>query len=402
MKKVKFAIIAVTALCAVLTSSTSCCRKQEEKQAKYIFVMIADGMGLNQVAAYESYQNYKNGTTGEHSLRFTQFPHGGVTTTYSASNAITCSAAAGTAIASGHKTNEHYLGVDAEGERVTSMAETLRDEGYKVGIVTSVTINHATPSAFYGHSNNRYGYYELCSDLYNSGFEFFAGNGIRGINGPNKDKEDADIMIARNGYDVYFGLEAFTTREEDGGKVLILPKNSKGQDAPDYDISKELNEDSTADLLQAGIDYLGDEEPFFIMCEGGDIDWGAHANMIFPLFDKISAFNDAVEVAYKFYLEHPDETLIVVTSDHDTGGLVLGHDKGYHIKWNELEEDYSKVNTHTISMEENREICAKHNIAWTHYTHTGSPVGLFAIGVGAEKFAGYMDNTEIYSKVVVK
>ena len=124
-------------------------------QAKYVFYFIGDGMGTNQVLGTEMYLSELKGEIGRERLCMTQFPYSGQAATFSASNGITDSAAAGTCLASGKKTNNGVLGQDAKGKDVKTVAETLKAEGWGVGIMTSVAIDHATPGAFYAHVPSR-------------------------------------------------------------------------------------------------------------------------------------------------------------------------------------------------------------------------------------------------------
>ncbi len=130
------------------------------------------------------------------------------------------------------------------------------------------------------------------------------------------------------------------------------------------------------------------------MCEGGEIDWAAHDNNAMDLVDATLRFDDAVKVAYEFYLRHPDETLIIVTADHETGGVTIGANKGKSIGWEGIEKAFSEDRKY--DSQEKREI------GWTTFDHTGGPVPIYAIGVGAERFAGRMDNTDIHDKIVRK
>ena len=174
-------IVIIAAAGAIFRPDAEARVKKSEKPAKYIFVMIGDGMGATQVAAAESYLSYKEGKLGGEQLTFTQFPVLGLCTTYSADSNITDSAASGTAIATGNKTDNHSLGVAPDGTPLKSMAYTLHEKGYNVGIMSSVPVNHATPGAFYAHRKDRNDYYEISLEMPESGFEFFASTNPAGI-----------------------------------------------------------------------------------------------------------------------------------------------------------------------------------------------------------------------------
>lgn len=379
-----------TTLVAIFCVISSGCQRQEG-QAKYIFVMIGDGMGAAHVAAAESYLSYQAGKLGGEQLAFTEFPVLGMCTTYSANRHITCSSASGTAIATGHKTNNSMLGVDPDGNPLRSMAHELKAQGYKIGIMSSVPVNHATPAAFYANSNSRYGYYDIAAQIPSTGFNFFAGSGILDMTGQDGSLEPMDEVLEKAGYDVCYGVKELNETEDADGVVLLAP--SQRRNALNYEVNYDEKDDTPDEVMQAALDFLGDDEPFFIMYEGGEIDWAEHANDLGNTIDAILRFNEAVKKAYEFYLKHPDETLIVVTADHETGGIALGAGNGYKLHW----ENFCKE---TEEAKDNRSRSAEVNIGWTSGDHTGAPVPVYAIGKGAERFSGRMDNTDIYGKIV--
>lgn len=396
------AIVILAVAGAILKPDADAKAKKNSRPAKYVFVMIGDGMGAAQVAAAESYFSYKEGLLGGEQLTFTKFPVLGLCTTFSANGNITDSAASGTAIATGNKTDNHMLGVSPDGTALTSMAYSLHDEGYNVGILSSVPVNHATPGAFYAHQKDRGSYYEISQEIPESGFEFFGGSGILDFNGKDGSKEAIDKVLEREGYDVCYGLDELAASKDESG-VVVIQASQKKEAALNYEIESAGNSGNDyrlGELLEAAIEYLGDEKPFFIMCEGGEIDWAAHDNNIMEMIDAISRFDEAVKVAYNFYLEHPDETLIVVTADHETGGITIGANKGSMIDWADLEKNNVPEDNSKKKNELNREFSAENNIGWTTFDHTGAPVPVYAIGKGAEKFSGRIDNTDIYGKIV--
>ena len=401
MKKIiSSAFVAISLIAAASLSSGCCSKEAPDRQAKYIFVMIGDGMGATQAAVAESYLSYKAGKLGGEQLCFTQFPVLGTCTTFSADKNITCSSASGTAIATGHKTNNNMLGVDPEGNSLKSMAYTLKEQGYRIGIMSSVPVNHATPASFYGHNKNRGDYYNIAREIPESDFDFFAGSGILQFKGKDNDKEGIDEYLEREGYDVCFGLQELKESEDRDGVVLI-PASQRKESAANYEIDRNDEDDYVLrDVVSAAIEYLGEDDPFFIMCEGGEIDWAAHDNNAMDLVDATLRFDDAVKVAYEFYLRHPDETLIIVTADHETGGVTIGANKGKSIGWEGIEKAFSEDRKY--DSQEKREISFGNNIGWTTFDHTGGPVPIYAIGVGAERFAGRMDNTDIHDKIVRK
>ncbi len=396
-------IIAAIATLLILTGGLTGCTQTEEaeSQPKYVFLFIGDGMSLNGVLATESYLSYvKDGKHEGVELTMTQFPYMGVATTYSADKYVTDSAASGTAIACGEKTNNASIGVNADGEPIKSIAYELKEDGYQIGIVTTVPINHATPSAFYANSTNRYGYYEISKQIPESGFEYFAGSGFMKYKGNEGNEEEIGLYLEKNGYTVCYGIEEFKTKAA-GKEKAIFCQESNRNGAEDYVSSGKIVEDaSLREMLQLGLDHIDQTEPFFFMCEGGKIDWTAHAHKIMPMMMDIIEFDNAIALAYEFYKQHPDETLIVVTADHETGGMSLGgeHDQ---VNWQMIIDQWEKEGRHNnMTDEENKAMNDKASIGWTSTHHTAGPVPVFAVGKGAERFTGKMSNKDIKGKIL--
>ena len=401
-------IILIIAAIAMAMSLNSCQdKKTESPRAKYIFLMIGDGMGASHVAVAESYLSAKAGKIGGEQLTMTQFPYYGTCTTHCLDKTITCSAASGTAIASGQKTLYSRLGCDADFNRLESMAFPLKEEGYKIGIMSSVPITHATPAAFYASTPDRGDGYGIMKQIPDSGFDFFGGSGFEDMFGKDGQQLGADKYLEQHGYEVCFGPEEFLAVADTCERIVFCQQKSKAEDAKAY-VSEEADaEDITlAEMLQLAIDYLGDEEPFFIMCEGGDIDWESHSNYTMPMIEKVISFDNAIAVAYEFYKAHPEETLIVVTADHETGGVAIGQGESWSntfIDWIKIEEEWEKNKEKYLQdSKANREFNEASHIGWTTSYHTGGAVPVFSIGKGAEKFMGRIDNTDIKGKILGK
>lgn len=400
--KMKRLITILLVVATAVSTLSSCSTNAEEQKAKYIFLFIGDGMGNSHVAAAESYLSYRNGKLGGEQLTFTGFPYLGLCTTYSANHNITCSSAAGTAIACGEKTNNGMLGVDPEGAPVESMAYILKEDGYKIGIMSSVPINHATPASFYAHSNDRGDYYNISVQIPSTGFDFFGGPGFISFNGKDGQEEDTDIYLEKNGYHVCYGKNELLAAA-DCTKVVFCQESNRKSSADNYvSDGGEAKDESLASIVEMAINRFGDKEPFFIMCEGGAIDWSAHDNKTMSMISEVIDFDAAVKVAYEFYLQHPDETLIVVTADHETGGIALGSRKGgSSVNWARLEEYWNDESKKaSLDRESNMELNETCSVGWTTYGHTGAPVPTYAIGKGAEKFCGRLDNTDIKGKIL--
>lgn len=301
----------------------------QAQQAKYVFYFIGDGMGLNQVNTTEMYLGEKQGRIGIEPLCFASFPVAGMATTFSASNSITDSSAGGTALATGVKTYNGAIGVDANKERVMSVAERAKRAGKKVGVTTSVSIDHATPAAFYGHQPDRSMYYEIALQLPEAGFDFYAGSGFLK---PARtfDKKDAPSIypiFEQAGYTIARGLDEYKTKADGAGKMILMQKEGANSSSLPYAIDRREGDLTLAQITESAIDFLSrdNKKGFFLMVEGGKIDWACHSNDPATMVKEVIDMDNAVRVAYEFYKKHPKETLIVITADHETGGLALGN-----------------------------------------------------------------------------
>lgn len=384
------------------------CQEESNDRAKYIFLMIGDGMGSSHVAVTESYLSHKAGKIGGEQLTMTQFPYYGACTTHCEDQTITCSAAAGTAIACGQKTYYSRLGCDKDFNRLESMTYPLKEEGYKIGIMSSVALNDATPAAFYASVKSRGDGYGIIRHIPRTGFEFFGGSGIYDLYGEDGNQLKADKYLEENGYEVCFGEEEFRAAADTCERIVLCQYKNRDGFPASYEIDEyeDGSDIDLAEMLQMAIDFLGDEEPFFIMCEGGEIDWAGHSNQTMPLIESVIRFDDAVAVAYEFYKKHPDETLIVVTADHETGGVSLGHGETWSstfIDWGKIEEAWEKEKDKCHKdAKANKEFNDAATIGWTTSYHTGGPVPVYSIGKGAEKFMGRIDNADINGKILCK
>lgn len=394
----KTAIKAIILSAAALLALTSC----KEKPAEYVFLFIGDGMGQAQVAATDSYLSYKAGVLGGEHMCFTQFPITGLATSYSANSRVTDSSAAGTAIASGIKTNNGWLGVDPEENPTGSMAFDFHDMGYKVAVTSSVPVNHATPASFFAAARSRGDYYNISMQIPASGFEFFSGSGFLNYYDENGENGTCEVL-AENGYTVCYGQEDYVNAKAEGAeKVILVPAASKGSNASNYTVGHSKDDISLKNVVADAIDFFGDKKPFFVMCEGGEIDWACHNNQSMPMVFDILRMDDAVKVAYDFYLKHPKKTLIVITADHETGGITLGCNGKYHVNWEKSEEIWNAEEEKYETEMTNKEINDALLLGWTSKGHTGAPVPVYAVGKGSEKFTGLYDNTDIIKKILCR
>ena len=372
---------------------------QGNKKAKYVFFLIGDGMGIQQVSLTETYLAEQNGLNGRELLNFSKFLVTGLVSTYSANANITCSAAAGTAMSTGIKTKNGMLAMDPDTNRLTSITYKIHNSGIPVGIVSTVTLDHATPAAFYANFPDRRGYYEIAKQLPESGFEFFGGGGFVNPKGKEKDKADIYSLMEDKGYTVIRGLKNLPA-DKAGGKLALFQDNGKEADLP-YAIDRTNDDLTLKDLLKTAINHLYSEKGLFIMAEGGKIDWAAHNNDAKTTMLEIIDFASAIEIAYQFYLEHPDETLIIVTSDHDTGGLGLGRKgSGSNFKLKELDVQVKSFAADSTSEEAIKSLNRAAGLGWTTNGHTASDVIIYSTGAGSSLFSGKMDNTDIPRRVL--
>jgi alkaline phosphatase len=318
------------------------------KKAKYVFYFIGDGLAMPQINSAEIFKGTMNGNNpmNRATLNFGAFPHQGMQTTHSANTFITESAAAGTALATGHKTNNDVLGMDpGKTVKYKTMAELAKEKGLKVGIVTSVSLDHATPAAFYAHEPTRKNYYEIGQAMVASGFDYFAGGGLLAPTGPRKDKANVLDIARQQGYKVVNSKEGIAGLDKTSGKVIAINPVLAAEQALEYEIDRN-DQLSLADFTRKGIELLDNPNGFFLMVEGGKVDWAAHANDAATTIRDVLSFEAAISEALKFYAKHPDETLIVVTGDHETGGMSIG------FAGTEYQTFYSKIGKQKLSFEE--------------------------------------------------
>lgn len=424
-----------------------CCLMANASSPRNIILFIGDGMSTPQRMVAEEFSR-KMGTGP---LAMNAMSRQATTRTYSASSLVTDSAAAATAIACGEKTENGFVGLDPDGKRLTSCAEVARDAGKKVGIVTSVTINHATPAGFYAHQRSRSMLYEIGLDLVRSRFDLFMGGGLDGANA--KTAYVAEYVgnlydyAATNGYIVAEGREGFDALAKinirnpriwwrSGEKALPYAIDAEGDDTP-----------RLPEITQRALDFLGDN--FFLMVEGGAIDWAGHANEAATNLRDMLEFDDAIKVALEFQKTNPD-TLVIVTGDHETGGMSMGfagtgyafymerlalqkcstekfRDRFYDIKgaggsfedalalmekWYGLkakgddgdpmvvsDKDMESLERHFedggFSDKVRRIMQGKAGVGWTSGSHTGLPALTTSAGPGSDRFTGLLDNTDI-------
>lgn len=285
---------------------------------KYVFLFIGDGMATPQRMAAEVFSE----KIGRGPLAMNILPYQANTRTASSNSLITDSAAAATAMACGEKTGNGMLGVDPKGRRLESVAELARKRGKKVGIATTVAIVHATPAGFYAHRRNRGMYYEIGLDLVDSGFDYFCGGGMYGRYDQKKNPEyrgDIRDLARKAGYTIATSLGEWKALRPGGKSWTYF-----GDAALGFAIDADGTEPTLAEIVAKGIELLDGPEGFFFMCEGGKIDYACHANDAATNLRDVLALDDAVKVALEFQERHPEDTLVITTGDHETGGMSMG------------------------------------------------------------------------------
>jgi alkaline phosphatase len=452
MKKLLFSI---AFLCIAILSMA---------EAKYVFYFIGDGMGPNQVLNAEMYQAAIKGENGRVPLLMSQFPYSGQAATFSASDGITDSAAAGTCLASGKKTNNGMIGQTPDGISVVSVASMLKQEGWGIGIMSTVPVDHATPASHYAHAEKRSNYYLIGTHLAESNFDFFGGGGFqRPINKDDASAPNLYELCKKKGYTLvgsYVAAQKNIKKE----KLILVPQinidnPNKGAEALPYAIDQQEGDLNLAQIVDIAIQHLEKHDSFFMMAEGGKIDYAGHGNDGATNIHEVIDFDKAIQVAYRFYEKHPDETLIVVTADHETGGLALGNNQPLRLErlayqkcssdtlsarlsalcqhyaeeltWEQVkaflaentglfdglavttEEEtalqlafsnmmrqqeslktlYADINA--LAAKAKDMVNQKAGLGWTTHSHTATAVPIFAIGVGADQFTGWHDNSEI-------
>ncbi len=341
-----------------LVLAAGCAAPASEPVApKNVILMIGDGMGLTQISSLY----YNDEVATSHFERFQQF---GFIITTPASGRVTDSAAAGTAFASGVKSYNGAIGVDADTNRVETLVERVSPQGIATGLVATSSIVHATPAAFYAHAESRQMLDDIASQLPGSGVDFFAGGGIRFF----ARRSDGQVLL---------------TQLADNGFVMDTTALAKGELAPPQKYGFLLADDGMPRMLDGRGTFLPDatrlairylhntDDGFFLMVEGSQIDWGGHGNNADYIFTEMADFNEAVGAALDFAAED-GETLVIVTADHETGGFSLSTGSGY----GEISPTFSTGG------------------------HTGTLIPIFAYGPGADAFSGIYQNNDVFHKLV--
>lgn len=352
----------------------------QESESPNIILMIGDGMGLTQISS-GMYSN-NNSTALEN------FQYVGLSKTHSYDNLVTDSAAAGTAMSSGEKTQNKVLGLDHKGNPIKSILSICQDKGYSTALVATSNILHATPAAFFANIDYRYNYEPIAVQMTKSGVNYFVGGGEKYFNS-REDKRNLINEMTENDYEIVYNISDFeksksnylgffTAKDEPYYFYKGVNYSYREYDEDDYNEDEPL-EDFTgresylarsAKATLGKLDEMG--KPFFIMIEGSQIDWGGHDNDQKYMVSQFLEFNDAIEVVLDF-AKKDKNTIVVVTADHETGGAAIVR---------------GKLSNSSI----------KNRFATTN--HTASMVPVFSYGPKAHLFKGIYENTEIFNKLL--
>lgn len=295
---------------------------------KYIFLFIGDGMSYPQIQSAAYYQGAKasNGGVQTQKLSFMNFPIAGSAQTYDSTSFCPDSASTATSISTGNKTYSGTINMDTSmTQKYEAISEKLKaQKGYKIGVVTTVNLNHATPAAFYAHQSSRNNYYEIGQEMVASDFDYFAGGALLKPTGNDKDQESIYDLAAAQGYKVIKTQSEAENLKAADGKAILIDEHLADADAMSYSLDVNSGEWTLSNYVSKGIEMLNNDNGFFMMVEGGKIDWACHANDAGSSINDTIALSDAVSAAVDFYNRHPNDTLILVTGDHETGGLTIG------------------------------------------------------------------------------
>jgi alkaline phosphatase len=326
------------------------------EHVKNIILLIGDGMGTTQI--------YAGLTANKGNLNLNRAKVIGFSKTYSASSYTTDSGAGGTAISSGYKTNNYSIGIDKEGIPHKTILEIAENSGLSTGVVVTSSVTHATPASFVTHVNNRFSEEAIAEQYLHKDIDIIIGGGRKFFNNRSDSINLFDSLRSED-YLIVNNLQSIDTVS--GKNICCLAAEN----------SLESIQSGRGDFLSEGTSIAlkklnKNENGFFIMIEGSQIDWGGHDNNIEYVTSEVIDFDKAVGVAFDFADRNPG-TLVIVTADHETGGLAI------------IDGDFSKGVV-------NAKFSCKH--------HTGVMVPVFAYGTCASTFAGIYENTEIFHKMV--
>ena len=342
MKK-KYIIVTVLVILIMLSLAAINCyiRKEykeyiESNRIKYVFLFIGDGMSLPQVDATEIYNNSIKGNSmgNQEQLSFTKFDTIGLRKNHSGDNYITDSSSSASALASGKLIKNGAVNLDSEGNETTPITYALKDKGMKIGIITNQSVDHATPAGFFAYCIDRNDYQTIAKQIPTTGFDFFAGSKIAGYS------EDFENAYKEAGYKYLSNNDEYKSIQKDGKYILVAPNNRIL-----YGMEQSEDDVSISKYLEMSLPVLDNEQGFFVMIESGMIDTAAHNNDAKAVISDVNELDKAVKVALDFAEKHPNQTLIIVSGDHETGNMSLGT---FNISY----ENLKNINMSISSLEE--------------------------------------------------
>ena len=333
---------------------------EKPKKPKNIILMVGDGMGLTQISA-AMYMN-------RNKLHFERMPVVGLSKTYAADNLVTDSAAGATAFACGQKTYNGAIGVDLKKLPIGTILEEAKANGLSTGLVASSTIVHATPASFAAHQVSRHFYEEIACDMAYADVDIMIGGGQKYFESRSDEMNLLDSLKAQN-YQIIDSTQSIDALDEtldlQSHKIACFTAHT------DPDRFSE-GRDYLQPAANKAVNFLNqNNKGFFLMIEGSQIDWGGHANEVDYVIKELLEFNKIIGDVLDF-AEQDGNTLVIVTADHETGGLAIN--------------PKSQMNKNIEA-------------AFTTTHHTAVMVPVFAYGPGADKFAGIYENTAIYHKM---
>ncbi|MBK7212046.1 MAG: alkaline phosphatase [Bacteroidales bacterium] len=353
-RKILIYFLLAVSFASITAESFSQSRKQKMRKPKNIILMIGDGMGLSQV--------YTGYTAKGSTFNMLRFPVTGLVKTNSADNYITDSGAGATAYATGQKTNNGYISVDPAGQKLETILECAEKHGLSTGLVATSAITHATPAGFIAHTSNRGNMEDIARDFLNTDIDLFIGGGYDNFR-TRKDSLNLIDSLLKHGYFVARDLGDIDYPTVSKLAALLAPGHMPRVSAGRADMLPRSSELALKILKR-------NKKGFFLMIEGSQIDWGGHDNNLDYVKEEVIDFDDAIGKVLEFALKDK-ETLVIVTADHETGGLAL---TGGDLKTGQVSGKF------------------------VYTDHTGVMVPVFAIGPGSELFSGFMENTDIYKK----
>jgi alkaline phosphatase len=334
------------------------------QDVRNVIFCIGDGMGFNQIAFARQKAVGQDGK-----LWMERLPVAGVMRTFSANRAVTDSAAAVTAMACGVKTKNGTIGIGMDKKAYASILEVLAKKGWRTGLAATSSITHATPAGFASHVSSRSSEVDIAEQMFDSRVDVLLGGGRKFWQAGGENGSNLIVMAQRVGY--HLVQSRAEMMELMNGPVLgLFAENGMSTFAPEPSLA-EMTQKAIALLVAKNKDWFAPEPKFFLMVEGSQIDWAGHANDSDNSIRQTLLFDMAVKEAIEF-ARVDRSTLVIVTADHETGGMLLPDDKS----------DNSKVAAD-----------------WNFKSHTGADVPLFAYGPGSGEFAGSLDNTDIPRKI---